>query len=70
MKLDVAMASGTSTGTNGIMVFLGNGDGTLQTGVLSTISNIANLGAVGDFDSDGKAGSGWNHTYKSHERAA
>jgi FG-GAP-like repeat/Cep192 domain 4/HYDIN/CFA65/VesB-like, Ig-like domain len=53
-KLDVAVAFGNSTGSNGIMVFLGNGDGTLQSGVLSTISDIANLGAVGDFDGDGK----------------
>jgi len=28
-KLDVAAAFGNSAGTNGIMVFLGNGDGTL-----------------------------------------
>lgn len=53
-KLDVAVAFGNSTGTNGIMVFLGNGDGTLQSGVLSTISDIANLGLAGDFDGDGK----------------
>jgi hypothetical protein len=53
-RLDVAAAFGNSAGTNGIMVFLGNGDGTLQSGVLSTISDIANLGAVGDFDGDGK----------------
>jgi hypothetical protein len=53
-KLDVAVAFGNSTGTNGIMVFLGNGDGTLQSGVLSTISDIADLGLAGDFDGDGK----------------
>jgi hypothetical protein len=35
-------------------VFIGNGDGTLQSGVLSSISDIANLGAVGDFDGDGE----------------
>jgi hypothetical protein len=53
-KLDVAVAYGDSTNRNGIMVFFGNGDGTLQSGVLSTISDIADLGVVGDFDGDGK----------------
>ena len=53
-KLDVAVVFGNSTGTNGIMVFLGNGDGTLQSGLLSNITDIAGVKVAGDFDGDGK----------------
>lgn len=54
-KLDVAVSfSDTTTSTNGIMFFGGNGDGTFQSGVLSSIPSIGGVNAVGDFDGDGK----------------
>ena len=40
-NLDIAVATATSSGTaTGITVFFGNGDGTLQSGLLSSISYI------------------------------
>jgi FG-GAP-like repeat/Abnormal spindle-like microcephaly-assoc'd, ASPM-SPD-2-Hydin len=53
-KLDVAVEFSNSTGTDGIMVFLGNGDGTLQSGLQSNIADIATVNVAGDFDGDGK----------------
>jgi hypothetical protein len=51
-KLDIAVATSTS-GQTGITVFLGNGDGTFQSGLVSSISNMSGLIATGDFDGDG-----------------
>jgi FG-GAP-like repeat/Abnormal spindle-like microcephaly-assoc'd, ASPM-SPD-2-Hydin len=54
-KLDIAVATNTdnSGSQTGIIVFLGNGDGTFQSGLLSSISNMSSLNAAGDFDGDG-----------------
>ena len=56
-NLDVALAvSGDSSG--GVYVFLGKGDGTFQSPVISNtgsfLQNISSVGAVGDFNRDGK----------------
>jgi hypothetical protein len=54
-KLDLAVgSSGGETIAAGIVVFPGNGDGTLGGPVVSSISNMGNIAAVGDFDGDGK----------------
>ena len=54
-KLDVAVLfSDYTTSASGIMVFEGNGDGTFQSGVPSSIAAIASVNAAGDFDGDGK----------------
>jgi FG-GAP-like repeat/Abnormal spindle-like microcephaly-assoc'd, ASPM-SPD-2-Hydin len=53
-KLDIAVATSTNSGSQAITVFLGNGDGTLQSGLLSSASNISGVNVAGDFDGDGK----------------
>lgn len=53
-KLDIAVATSTNSGSQAITVFLGNGDGTLQSGLLSSASNIGGVNVAGDFDGDGK----------------
>jgi hypothetical protein len=54
-NLDIAVSTSTSSGgQTGITVFLGNGDGTFQSGLLSSISTIASVNVAGDFDGDGK----------------
>jgi len=58
-KLDVALPVTNGNATNGgVYVFLGNGDGTFRSPVISNtgsfLQNIAFLGGVGDFNRDGK----------------
>jgi len=54
-KLDVAVLfSDYTTSASGIMVFGGNGDGTFQSGVTSSIAALNSVNAAGDFDGDGK----------------
>jgi hypothetical protein len=54
-NLDIAVSTSTNSGgQTGITVFLGNGDGTFQSGLLSSISTIASVNVAGDFDGDGK----------------
>jgi len=58
-NLDVALAvSGEPSANPGVYVFLGNGDGTFQSPVISNtgsfLQNIALAGGVGDFNRDGK----------------
>jgi FG-GAP-like repeat/Abnormal spindle-like microcephaly-assoc'd, ASPM-SPD-2-Hydin len=53
-KLDVAVPTFGGLTEAGVLMFLGNGDGTLQSGLLSNVSDLQVLGAVGDFDGDGK----------------
>jgi len=50
-KLDLAVANGF---TNNVSVFLGNGDGTFQTGVDYKVGTLPAALAVGDFNADGK----------------
>jgi hypothetical protein len=49
--IDLALATGSGSG--GIVVLLGNGDGTFQAPVAYTTMNDANAVAVGDFNNDG-----------------
>jgi uncharacterized repeat protein (TIGR01451 family) len=50
-KLDIA-----AVGSNGLYVFLGNGDGTFQPAKITPVANFSYLVslAIGDFDGDGK----------------
>jgi hypothetical protein len=53
-KLDLAVVNeGSSNGTNGLSVLLGNGDGTFQTQVNYTTSGNPISVAAGDFNGDG-----------------
>jgi hypothetical protein len=51
-KLDLAVAGGTQNAGPGVFVFLGNGDGTFQPGVIYTASGLS--AAVADINGDGK----------------
>jgi len=58
-NLDVALVVvGSPAASNGLYVFLGNGDGTFQSPVISNtgsfLQNIQFVGGVGDFNRDGK----------------
>ena len=57
-KLDLAVLNAgtqcTRGGTSDLVIFLGNGDGTLQVGLVTSLSTCANDLAAGDFNGDGK----------------
>jgi hypothetical protein len=57
-KLDVAVLDeGTNcaqSGSSNLVVFLGNGDGTLQAGLVTTLSSCSSALAAGDFNGDGR----------------
>jgi hypothetical protein len=55
-KLDLVFSNSCGTGctANTISIFLGNGDGTFQTGLTETVGNDPQAVAVGDFNGDGR----------------
>jgi len=57
-KLDVAVLDAGSncaqSGSSDLVVFLGNGDGSLQVGRVTTLSSCSSALAAGDFNGDGK----------------
>jgi uncharacterized repeat protein (TIGR01451 family) len=53
-KADLAVANMNSFTTGSVTILIGNGDGTFQAGINTSLSGWASSVAVGDFDGDGK----------------